>query len=254
MSEDKEKTSIFSKISYIFNLLFPLFKILGPISFLKQSKRIMKESEKGRDLSGAYISWLSKQIILQYILAVVFTAPIVVSIYKSNQILNNNTYLNKVMGEDKSVMDYVNIIKVKKEDSKKIKAYKRHTKAGFLAIILMISSALIFTIAGSVLMDYASPFYYDTRLLLEEFKSQGYIKKGREKRTKALVTNVGCYIRVEGYTPDEMKKNASIWNLVNFIPGEVFYDEKDRNIFFIERKFEVPNKILYKTSELKKIS
>lgn len=244
MENNEKKRSIISLVfkifSHIFNIFFPMFKLLSFNKNLKRCKRIVKKWE------GLF----SKMILRNYILAILSLLPWISSMYGYSFVKNDVAYQNRVyeLSKDKSFLSTPKIILRAilpiSTDSMLLKKQKENTRIRFFAFFLF-SSPMIFLFVFGLVTNYFHPNIMDEKKLKKLLISNGILSQ--EDASSAVIhsTPVGFLLTITGHSPSEIAMTKRLWSSLNLKVKDWYEDPNQLSVVFFEKSFELKSEYIY---------
>ena len=242
--EEEKKPGIISRTfrAFWFLILFlvPSIKILSFNKMLKRCKNITEDK------------WFTKQLLLNYILALVLFIPIIVGVYKVDRIYDNAKFFHsktekiaKDAGFFGTIDAYKNIILLNKKDTRKEKIEKKRIQIRFLAIFIVVITTLILQVSMSTIIIFFHPIILDSNKLKKLLMSNGIIRKEDEKESIVFATPVGFLITITGNSAKEIAYMDRIWAGLNIRIKDWIEDSDERSVVFFRKSFELQDVYIY---------
>ena len=243
MEEDKKPgiiSRIFKAIWYLILFLVPSIKILSFNGLLRRAGKITEDK------------WFSKQLLLNYMLALILFVPIVVGAYKTNKIYNNSKEFHakvEKVSKDKSFFEkvdaYRSIIVLNKKDTRSDKIEKKRIQIRFLAIFIVLSTTILLQVFMSTIIIFFHPILLDSAKLKKLLISNGIIRKEDEKEAIVFATPVGFLITITGNSAKEIAYMDRIWAGLNIRIKDWIEDPEERSVVFFRKAFELQDVYIY---------
>lgn len=112
----------------------------------------------------------------------------------------------------------------------------------------MIIYGYFFAIVGAYVLSKHPAFKEQKRIEKDLIK----FKKldGENKPWKVVWTPEALFFESYGCDPYRFKREVPFWNTINFSPADPILVEGNKNVFIIPKKFELPARIIFKSSEV----
>lgn len=240
--ENEKKVSIISKIFYLikyfFVFLLPSLKLISLNKYLNKGYKIEKDK------------WFIKQKQRNLILAFLLILPMVLTVYKTYALIDNDVNLKTRIENlsDKGIIDKVksldDLVRIEKSDALAIKESKFETQARFLASGIVLFIGLTFQIMLVIVILRFHPLIADTEKL-KKLLVGSVIKKEEIDKKLVFATPIGFIIDITGMNAEDIVRQKSIWDALNLTVKDFSRDPEQRSLVFFRKEFELQDTYIY---------